>query len=187
MTLHEIVLGILLSLPPWHADPQRESPEQREVRLGVVATAIVDASNHATCHQRKCDPLWGRSREDLAALLIVQGWWESRYALHVHQDKCRIKIGECDAGRAKSVWQVHASGPVSVKFWSTIGGVEQGPTLRAAWAATLVLSHAQSRCDTIQGTIAMYATGRRCSWKGAADRYAMFQRFSERFADPSAK
>lgn len=179
MTLQALLLAVLMTLPPWYQDAKKEEPSARAARMEVIAYGIATAVGRATCRvvkDPKCKPVWLRSEEELGLLLVMKGWWESRFALHIHQDKCRVKIGECDAGRAKSPWQLQMSLSLPSKDWSRIGGVDKTSTMLAASAAAVVLVRSYGRCKTLEGAISLYATGKSCKWSKAKDRLLYFRR-----------
>jgi len=183
MTLQQVVLAVLLSLPPWYEDRKKETQEAREARLTIISEAIVKAADRATCHEdpsEKCKPKWTAGRESLAIMLVNLAWWESRLALHVHQNRCRVLIGECDAGRARSIWQLQISRQVEWERWSKIAGTSKAATEEAAAAAADVLSMAHARCKTLTGAISMYATGRSCKWKRAPERLRHYERLMDK-------
>lgn len=176
-----MLLGVLLTLQPWHEDATREAKADREARLATIANAIAIATNAATCAgaSDECEPAWSRSADDHALALVTLGWWESRFARHVHADRCRVLIGECDAGRAKSVWQLQWSRLVPFKEWSVIGGLSRERTTRAATAASRVFTMAFNRCKTYEGAFALYGTGKTCKMKSAKERAKFFVRLRE--------
>lgn len=183
MTLQHVVLAVLLSLPPWYEDRKKESQGARETRLALIAESIVKATDRATCHEdtsEECKPKWTAGRESLAIMLVNLAWWESRLALHVHQNRCRVLIGECDAGRARSIWQLQISRQVELERWSRIAGTSRTATGEAASAAADVLSMAHARCKTLTGAISMYATGRSCKWKRAPERLRHYERLMDK-------
>lgn len=187
MMLETTLLTLLLTLQPWHEDAKRETPGAREARLGVVAQSVARAADLLTCRGSpdgdKCERKWRGSRETLAVMLVNLGWWESRYALHVHQNRCRVLIGECDAGRARSPWQLQISRQVEWRRWMQIAGTSRAATNEAAHAAADVFAMAHARCKNMEGAIAMYATGKRCKWKRAADRMAHYRKLLARFEE----
>lgn len=76
-------------------------------------------------------------------------------------------------GFAISLWQLHTWRLVPFAEWRGLGGLEG--TEASAHAAARVLSFARSRCGAHRGdwreaTLALYATGKRCKWSGAASR-----------------
>jgi hypothetical protein len=181
----EAILGALLALPGL---PLRgETEEAWHARAQVIARAIDSATLHATCtgpYQEAdgCVPVWRRDPSQLAAILIVQGYFESRFAAHVQAGLCRRN--ECDAvslpggrvfHRARSYWQLHASPLVPWPEWRTLAGVELIPTTDAAYAAARVVGYGYSRCDSVDGAIAIFATGRSCRWSRVSRRAWMIR------------
>lgn len=175
------LLVILLWLPPYYAD--EEAPEAREARLGRVAVAIHSAGASLTCAaadaEDDCRPKWRRSRTELELLLLTQGFWESRYARHVHRGNCLPH--ECDEGRARSPWQLQRGGHLGPEVWLKINDDTQGATSLAALHAGIALSRAYSRCRTVPGAVSMYATGKRCTWSGTAERLSWLKRVRARW------
>lgn len=161
------ILLVLLSLLPWHGDRHESA---RAERLWRLAWAIDVAAERSVRSGE-----WTGSRRELAALLIVQGYWESRFARHIHAGRCGPL--ECDPyryqgqllHRATSPWQIQFSGVVPPSEWRTLAGEDLESTTRAATAAARVLSRGRSSCRSLEGTIAAYA-GVRCRWSGARAR-----------------
>lgn len=196
MDMTATIAAILLSLTPFYKDARTEEPDERSARMLVVAQAINDAANRAACTgayaTEECSKIWHRGPRQLAGLLITQGYWESRFALHVQQGRCGPT--ECDAEklrdgrivhRARSYWQIQATGLVPGSEWRTLNGTDLEATSRAAWAAAKVLSAAERRCgrraaNWAVGTVSGYAGGISCSWSGAGRRVAFFNRLDER-------
>ena len=162
-------------MAPWHGDV--ETKEERLARLKVIDIAIDRAVEQATCDKKDkgCKPQWRGAKEDLRWLLIGQAYFETHLAQHVHEDKCRAKLGECDSGKAKSLWQIQKASNALLQqdgpdWWESIGGVDQAATDKAAWAATVILSRTYNRCRSISGAISMYATGKTCFWEEGRKR-----------------
>ena len=178
----ETILAAALSLPAYKEDS--ESLEERTARLTVVATAIDGASARAVCADEPegCRRIWPGTRKELSMLLLTQAWHETRLAKRIHEDRCRPK--ECDGGRAKSLWQMHASHVLPRNVWATIGGTDQASTSRAAWYAARYLAGSRHRCakggDWVAPTISAYATGNVCEWRGARKRERLFWRLMGR-------
>jgi hypothetical protein len=184
------ILAAMKALPllvyPKGMDP--ETAEQRDARFEVIATAIDKVSSMAVCEGRSesCRRVWQGSKQELAAMLVMKGWAESKFMFRVHQDKCHDD--ECDAHkhgnsivhRSKSLWQVQASRAVPASEWITIGGTDLESTKRAAWAASKILAAARGRCSpgAARGwempTISGYATGFSCRWSKAPKRLNIY-------------
>lgn len=188
MDLAARILAVISTWPgAWYPpDAEPETPVEREKRYATIAVSIEEATNLATCHERgECDPIWIGSRDELAGVLATQGWWESRFAWHVHAGFCRLTIGECDAARtadgrlyarALSVFQLQQSLMVPTRVWKRIAGTSYAHTRLSAIAAARVLAHARRRCAKgeptwwVSPTIAAYATGHTCHWSRAGVR-----------------
>jgi hypothetical protein len=170
-TITTAILAALLSLPRYAADT--ETPEARTTRLTTVANSIEDATQRATCSGEfaklaECKKFWPGRQQDLRALLITIGYFETAYAQHVHEGHCRPH--ECDGGRARGLWQVQRHGLVPSAAWERIVGADDYSTQISAYLAAKVLGSDLSKCGTIEGAVSMYATGNSCSWDGAKAR-----------------
>lgn len=175
------ILTVLLALDPYYQD--NESMEERSARMEVVARAIDRAAQHATCEatEEACTPVWSGSKMELTALLVGLGYFESRFAKHVHEGRCGTY--ECDAivyrdvhgrvlrvmHRARSSWQLQRTMLVQ-RYWDHLEGTSDRSTTLAAWSAALVLASSRGRCKDLPGTISAYAGSRTCSWAGAPKR-----------------
>lgn len=180
--LKDALLAAALSLRAWHGDT--ETTEERSDRLTIIAEAISEASREATCTPPRADdciPVWFGERRELAFLLLTQAHFETHLARHVHEGRCRVARGECDGGRAVSLWQLHAGPQLSRERWQSLIGAEREPTERAAYEAARALGRAKNHCGTTHGAIALYATGKSCTWDDANRRAAFARRLSDRF------
>jgi hypothetical protein len=183
LLLHETLFLLLLGLPPHRLD--REDAEARGARLQVIAEAVADAAEEATCggayQSKKCSRMWPGPAIDLGVLLVTQAYEESRLAKNVHEGRCRPF--ECDPvrnaytgevkHRARSLWQIHRIGPVEQE-WHQMEGVEYDSTRAAAWAAAKILTRGYRACGTIEGAISQYAGVGRCRWQRATSRSQLF-------------
>lgn len=169
--MKEAILSVLLTLP--------RAPSAETAHLPTVAAAIESATLAATCQgswrHLGCTSTWQRSRVELASLLVTLGHLESGFMPRIQAGDCRVKIGECDGGRARSYWQFQHSA-VTHKWWHHTTGLDYYPTVYAALAASASIGRAVASCKTLEGGIARYATGARCEWKGAASRVRMLNR-----------
>jgi hypothetical protein len=173
---------MILSLEPSYGD--NEAWEARTERMKIVAHAIDDAANKATCSADyaipSCEKKWAGSKKELAVLLVTKGYWESRFAKNVHEGKCRAQ--ECDAivvaGKiqhlARSPWQIQrAPSLVSVEEYKQMNSATIEGTKVSANVATRYLSMGLNTCHNIKGAISMYG-GAGCNWEGSAGRYSFF-------------
>lgn len=183
MPLKTLILLTLLSKEPYSKDT--ETWQQREDRMEIVASAIIEATDNATCYGKEeepCEVLWPGSREELAFLLVATAHHESNFAQHIHEGACRTEQGECDASRMQefpggpvkhyarslSIWQIQKF-DIPPQDWDKIRAGVQG-TSAAAWHAARRLSSGYRACKSLEGAISRYATGKSCEWKGAAGR-----------------
>jgi hypothetical protein len=176
-TITAALLALLFALPRYHQDT--ESEMQRVARLTTVASSIALVSERATCtgayaSKEGCKAFWPGSVKELQRLLITQAYFETGLAQHVHEGRCRRN--ECDGGRARGLWQVQRSGLVPWEQWERIKGADEASTRISAYYAARALSRGYNKCGTIEGAIAIYATGATCTWAGASKRFQFFER-----------
>jgi len=129
LNLAPALLTVALSLPP-PASPRGYDPEPRadyETRVSTIAISIGAVS---------------KTPEEAAGLLVL-AYGESRFDALVHAGLTHPVLDQ-DHGRARSLWQLHASG--IVPEWSTLGGTDVEATTRAARAALRVLRSAAWMC-----------------------------------------
>lgn len=191
MSLYDILLVLLLSLPPAHSDT--ETVIEREARMSITAHAVSDASLRATCEgdwasSDICKRIWPESREKLAYLLVTIGFWESRFAYNVHAGQC--KPWECDPiklrdgtiyHKSRSVWQLQWLRHTSRSEWNQILGTSQTATTEAAWVASIRLSRAYRDCKSIRGAIGGYSGSRLyCAWSGAHQRFEFYTQLTKK-------
>lgn len=170
MQMFEVILSMLTALQPFHKDV--EAPEARKARMAVIATSIVQATEEATCtgafEKDGCKPKFKGKPDELAIGLFTIAKFETRFAKHVHEDKC--KPWECDAGQAKSLFQVHVTKTVPRDVWLKIGGTSPEATLLSARAAAAMWSKAW-QCGSLARAFAGYMTSY-CQATGAGETRA---------------
>lgn len=195
----ESLLAAALTFSPWYGDV--EASQDRHERLRIIAEAIDAATLHATCSEdapdvpelvresaspveesssRSCTPLWHGSARILAFLLLAQAHFETRLAAHIHRGKCRTRLGECDGGKAASLWQLQHGPHLPKERWKRLQGDDLSATTLAAYEAARVLSRGRNHCGSLTGAVSLYATGKTCSWKPAEERVAYSRRLSAR-------
>lgn len=159
MNLAEAVHTLLVALGPHSLDVEADTA--RVARMQTHALAIAQVSEAVTCtgayESDDCEPTFRGTPEQHAAGLLTIGRFESYFSQHIHEDRCRLEIGECDRGRAKSNYQVQVNGIVDADLWGRIGGTDQESTTLAAWAASMVWVRAW-RCGTPVAAFRSYAT-----------------------------
>lgn len=193
----ETLLAAALSFTPWHGDA--ESTTAREARLRTIAEAINIATLHSVCSERAptfpilpgeeegvdapktCRPTWRGPARDLALLLLTQAYYETRFAQHVHEGKCRVHLGECDGGKATSLWQLQAGAHLPKERWEKLSGTGLAATTHAAFEAGRALGRGRNYCGSTVGAISLYATGRTCGWKPAKQREMFLRRLSAKY------
>lgn len=190
--LKESLLAAVLTFPSWHGD--EEPIADRSARLETIVEAIEIASAQAVCadgaqsgedapqdERSECVPLWSGGRRELSFLLLTQAFFETRLALHVHQGKCRSHLGECDSGKATSLWQLQAGGHLPKARWERLAGTSLEATTRAALEAARALGRGRNYCGSVEGAVSLYATGRTCKWEPAKKRVRFMKRLMARY------
>lgn len=157
MQMFEVILSMLTALQPFHKDV--EEPEARKARMAVIAASITQATEEATCTGASakdgCKPKFKGKPDELAIGLFTIAKFETRFAKHVHEDRC--KPWECDVGRAKSLFQVHITKAVPVEVWRRLGGTSPEATLQSARAAAAMWARAW-QCASLDRAFAGYMT-----------------------------
>jgi hypothetical protein len=189
LPLRETLLLLLLGLRAHHLD--REEPEARQERLGIIADAVSDASLRATCSEQyateDCKRHWPLSPLDLGVLLVTQAYLESTLAKNVHEGNCRSY--ECDPirivglgqirHRARSLWQIHRISPIESE-WEHMQGSDLQSTTAAAWAAAKLLGRGYRACSSIAGAVTRFAGVEGCEWSEAPKRARMYTALRQR-------
>jgi hypothetical protein len=140
-----------------------------------------EGAKGGTSEGTRCKRIWAGTQRELGFLLLAQAFFETRLALHVHQGNCRKEIGECDSGRAISLWQLHAGYRLPVERWRELAGTDLESTREAALEATRALARSYNFCGTTEGAVANYATGRGCVWKPAEERLKFAGKLTEKY------
>lgn len=180
---HEVLVLLMLGLPAHHRDD--EAPEARRARLATIATSVIDAAARATCRDHPeddaCVRHWPGSEQDLTVLLVTQAYQESRFALNVHEGRCRSY--ECDpyrdprtgkiVHRARSLWQLQLSS-LTADEWDEVEGTSLEATRAAAFAASKLLGRGLRSCRTVIGAISRYCGVASCTWSGAGPRHRQY-------------
>jgi hypothetical protein len=187
ITLQAAVTAVALTYPT----PDRgEPPDARAARLDGVSGAVVQAAERATCQppwdliDEPCRPIWPGSTVGLTSLVWSLGYLESGYAEWIHEGRCRS--WECDAGRARSPWQLQRT-LYTEWAWHELEGVGEYSTFVAAWSAVRVVAASRSMCRFrrpnlawLPATISAYATGGHCDYPRAGRRAAFVLRVEGR-------
>lgn len=195
-----MILAILMALPAFHSD--KETNEEREVRMTTIATAIGHSCYAATCSgkydTKECEPIFKGSINECGAALVTIGFWESRFAKHIHEGKCRkggfVKTsygkkwvkGECDETvifdvhgnlirqyfKSKTVYQMQWDKGINA-WWRVMDGTSQNQTNNATWAAM----NKWSRCwpNKPQKAFMCYAGTKSTAWSGGPKRAHFYE------------
>jgi hypothetical protein len=155
------------SLPVYFEDKAPELESAKASQLASVAAIVAEVS------QSKAP----RPPQEWAALLLTVGYHESTFSLRIHRGECRPR--ECDAGRARSAWQLHRN-LYTAPVWDQLFGLEHTEAqVRAADGMLRRAYHTCSRSGVpwLQATLSAFA-GKRCGadWNGLAPRVATWSR-----------
>jgi len=163
MTLSEILLAIVLSLPaPWYQPGKNpETPSAYQSRLETISKAIALEAEAAE------DWRWDAS--SLAAATLVVWYGESRFALEVHDGTRKSRYGE-DDGKARCFGQLHQTGLVPRPEWESLAGTDLEATRRCARATMRVLSVQGRRCGMQVDKPSMWAVARMVSAYGSGKK-----------------
>ncbi len=167
------------------------APQGEVLASATSPEADPDASTRASLREETrallgatdapCKRVWAGSSRELGFLLLAQAFFETRLALHVHEGNCRKEIGECDSGRAISLWQLHAGYRLPVERWRELAGTDLDSTRAAALEAARALGRSRNFCGSTEGAVANYATGRGCVWRAAEERVRFAARLTEKY------
>jgi hypothetical protein len=155
----DTITDMLHELPRAHDDDETE--DERRKRMAMYSDFQWDVSERLTCtglwDVPDCSPKFGGTAQQLRRLLLLSGWWETRYSLRVHKGECRK--GGCDGGKAVSAYQVHDQLFFPEGLWASAKFRPYDGTL----AAGLALSQAWKSCNRkygILGVLAAYGRGK---------------------------
>lgn len=150
---------------------------EKPAQLAMIAKATTEAAREQKG--------WPLSAQRLVAAQLGIGENETHWSLRIHRNECDLKKGECDAGRAISLFQLHAKPLSSPEIWPTLGFMTFESTKLSAKEAARVFVRSYLYCaatglpdDRIAMAYAAYA-GRGCQldkWQGWKPRVATYQR-----------
>lgn len=149
---------------------------EKPAQYAMIAKAVTQAA----LEQRG----WGGSVKELIAYQLAVVENETHASLRIHRNECNLKKRECDAGRAISLFQLHAKPLSSPDVWPKLGFATFESTLLSAKEASRVLVRSRGACSRMEGDkVAMVFTayaGRGCQtdrWLGWKPRKASYERF----------
>jgi hypothetical protein len=154
----QAVLAVLLSRPVYREDV--ELPDEKRAQLELVAPAIAEAS---------------RGDKFVAALLIAIGDAETHWSLRVWRGNCFRY--ECDAGRARGLWQTHQNAHVTPAQWETLDDPTPEGTLAGARAARSILLYGVHVCGRDPACVLRVFAGKGAlsNWSGLGPRLQTFE------------
>ncbi len=167
-------LSAAQSLIVFHEDVG--SPE-KPAQLEMIASAVHEAAMGAKG--------WPLGKKALIAAEYGMRENESFASLRIHRNECNISKGECDGGRAISIFQLHANALSSPSVWPRLGFMTFDSTLLSAQEATRALVRGYRYCEAKKAkgdpVALMYTAvaGRGCDltkWQGWKPRLATYER-----------
>ncbi len=168
-------LSAVLALPIFHED---RAAAIKSEQLATIAAAVDEAAAATK---------WPGAPSELRALMLTVAFHESALSLRIHAGDCRKH--ECDRGRARGLWQQHASSASSREAWEQLAGLDAESTRHAAREAARSLARARWQCRSLEKrgqpwlemTLSAYA-GRGCvGWfRGRDARVATYVRIIRR-------
>lgn len=190
------LLTLLVSFTPYYTD--QETVEERKERMTVVSTAITHACYRATCtppYDEDCDVIFSGKLEECVVGEATLGYFESRFAKHIHENKCRKGYwskkqnkwirGECDEQVSRDVhgkvvaqfftsftmWQMKRT-EIVLPEWPHMHGSSLEATKLAAWASTKIFSRCWS--GNARKAFVCYAGSSNPNWPGALPRVKFY-------------
>lgn len=158
MSLTTYLLTAIAALPTYKEDVGEHLAVQKHDQAQMIATAIDQAVEETRG--------WPGSKRELASLMLAIAWHETRLSLRIHDGRC--KPYECDRGRARGLWQLHAHRSLPRERWLKVAGLNPEFTRNAASEAALALVRSRRMCavasrgrDWVGPVITAYA-GRGC-------------------------
>lgn len=172
------LLLTILSLTPSYGDPEPKGLASYERRVHIAAAVAVEAKEQS--------PGWLGSTESLALAALTVMYEETRLDSRIHAGEPH-PVWDEDKGRAKCLGQVHVSGFVPPREWSTLTGTDFAATRRCARATIRLLVSSQRYCrhegskGNVAITFAKYA-GRGCrETERSSARAGSYARISHRY------
>ncbi len=158
MSLTAYILAAIQVLPTFHEDVGEDHVAQKRVQAHLIANAVAEVAGNARG--------WPGSPRELAALMLTVAYHETGFSLRIHDGHC--KPYECDKGRARGLWQLHAHRSLPRERWLTLAGLDDAATRLSAQEAAYALVRSRRVClskiqgsDWVTPTLAAYA-GRGC-------------------------
>lgn len=147
------ILSLLLALPG-------PAPEHAETVSESISSATLAATCEGQWQGTGCRAVWPRSRRELGAGLVVVAYFESAFLARIQRNECRLKIGECDNGFARSYWQTHRHWVPDEMWWHEMIGIDYEAITRSAYMASRALGAGYKKCKSREGALTAYAIGR---------------------------
>jgi hypothetical protein len=139
-------------------------------RQGTVDTErLAEAVTGEAAHSPRSPHEWSR-------LLLAVAENESRLSQRIADGRC--KPLECDRGKARGLWQIHANALNREQWSKQDGDLELQAKLASEQLKRAYWTCARSGVPWLQGTLNAYA-GRRCgdsSWPGLQARISTYER-----------
>ena len=157
----KIALLLLALLPVYSEDRSDESIAEHRA---AVAAAVWENSQGKPLPPR-----------DWTRLMLTVGFHESGFSKRIIAGKC--KKHECDRGRAKGAWQIHANTLNRDKWRDQDGDLPLQAKLASEMLVRAYWTCARSGVEPVRGALNAFA-GKRCGsdWPGLKARLATYGR-----------
>ena len=169
------LLPLVLAATAQGATPLVDSLEQAQALVASQSEQAVDAHDLAEVIAREA-----KGKHDWAALLHTIAAHESRLSTRIAWGNCRLKLHECDNGRAWGLLQVHRTKANEAVWGSTQLAAQVHEGNRLLVMAYNTCNRGKRPEDWAARTINAYA-GRSCSakWPGLTERLNTWQKIKE--------
>ncbi len=193
LRLTPVIMSAILSLKLWHQDVLHEPEAARNDRIEMIAEGIALTAEQATCNfseeqvlprysiredrrdpfeiinleAGECVKIWNGTQEQLAAVLIGLGWYETKFGRRFQLGQCGPD--ECDAARrgntivhrARGIWQLQNNGVIYSEEWRDSVGLTAENVNIASYAAakTFIGRSTDHSSGNYVGMIFSYGTG----------------------------
>ena len=159
MVAADLILAAMLSLPPSALDAS-DTEEEREALFRPVAEAIAEVAKN----------------DRQAALLIAQGWEDSKFSRRVLEYRCHeMPAGQrCDAGKSVGAFQV------SARWCRPASVVDEARCALKAAGGGMTRCKDHSISPIAGAFVGLGGMGRPCNWTKAEERAATYKRVLQR-------
>ncbi len=134
------ILAALNSFPVFQEDRGNPQKQDQLAEHALAMSFAVARHSH----------LWPGSQAELAAVTATIGYMESGYSLRIQRDDCYA--WECDGGRARGTYQMHASAVQGrdERLWIALPGLDVGSVELSVDQAVRAVVRARRQCSSLE-------------------------------------